>query len=100
MVILSLNNLLAYAIYFKNYFLFPYSRFYSGENKLVECIKYHNKPSLLALENECDLGSYFRYFQEDENLIQPSIKIKDRDQFSEKVFKTFGNKKQYTYSNN
>jgi len=97
-LILSFNNLIGYAIYFKNYFLFPNSRIYSGEKKLVECIKYEKNPSLLILQNKCDLGSYFRYFQETENLIHPSIKIKDRDEFSKNIFKTFGNKNQYTYS--
>ena len=97
-MIFSLNNLIAYAIYFKNYFLFPYSRIYSGEKKLIECIKYDKNPSIFILQNKCNLGSYFRYFQEKENLIHPSIKIKDRDDFAQKVFKTFGNKNQYSYS--
>lgn len=97
-LIFSLNNLIAYAIYFKNYFLFPYSRIYSGEKKLIECIKYDKNPSIFILQNKCALGSYFRYFQEKENLIHPSIKIKDRDAFAQKIFKTFGNKNQYLYS--
>ena len=97
-LIFSINNLIAYAIYFKNYLLFPYSRIYSGEKKLIECIKYEYNPSLLVLEKKCDFGSFFKYFQEKENLIHPSIKIKDRDEFSEKIFKTFGNKNQYIFS--
>ena len=96
-MILSINNLIAYAIYFKNYLLFPYSRIYSGEKKLVECIKYDNNPSLKVLQNKCQFGAYFRYFQENETLIHPSIKINDRDDFSQKVFKTFGNKNKYKY---
>lgn len=86
-LIFSLNNLIAYAIYFKNYFLFPYSRVYSGEKKLIECIKYDKSPSLNILQNKCNLGSYFRYFQEKENFIHPSIIIKDRDDFAQKILK-------------
>ena len=95
---LSINNLIAYSIYFKNYFLFPEFRSYTGESKLVECIKNDESPSLFVLENKCDLGFYFRYFQQEGKDIHPSIKIKDRDAYSEKIFKTFGNKKQYIYS--
>lgn len=95
---LSINNLIAYSIYFKNYFLFPKFRSYTGESKLVECIKNDANPSLFVLENKCNLGFYFRYFQAEGKDIHPSIKIKDRDAYSEKIFKTFGNKKQYIYS--
>lgn len=97
-LIFSINNLIAYAIYFKNYLLVPYSRVYTGDKNLVKCIKYTKNPSLLALQNKCHFGDYFKYFNEKQNLIHPSIKIKNRDEFSENIFKTFGNKNQYSYS--
>ena len=80
--------------------MFPKFRSYTGESKLVECIKNDESRSLFVLENKCNLGFYFRYFQEEGKDIHPSIKIKDRDDFAQKIFKTFGNKNQYTYSEN
>ncbi len=97
-VLISMSNLIAYLIYFKNYFLFPGFRVYTGDSQLVQCIKNEKNPSLIELDKKCKLGSHFQYFQNDKSLIHSSIKIKNKDKFAEQIFNTFGNKNHYIYS--
>ena len=91
-LIFSFSNLIGFLIFTKKYVISPDTRDYTGDSKLYVCLRNEPEPNYNNAIKNCKLDEAWGFMRKDKPKYHPTIKINDFEEYSQKIYRVFGNK--------